>query len=226
MFYFTLNFWKINHLKQKHPIYLILPLMQNVTAIQNHVLFILKKGLSPSLTYHNYDHTLNVMEQCMAIAKAEGITDEDTLTELHIASLYHDAGFLYVYEGHEEKSCEMVREQLPGFGISNTSIENICEIIMGTKMPQSPKNHLQQIICDADLDYLGRDDFFIISDSLCKEVLTYKIVSNKIEWEKRQELFLQSHNYFTKSSQKLRTPVQLQHIKKLLEDKRKEGAKI
>ena len=200
--------------------------MLNVTAIQNHVFSILKEGLSPSLTYHNIDHTMDVTAQCMAIAAAEGIKDKHILAELHIASLYHDAGFLYVYVGHEEKGCEMAREQLPGFGIDKASIERICEIIMATKMPQSPKSHLQQIICDADLDYLGRDDFFTISDSLCREVLAYKIVSNKKEWEKRQELFLQSHNYFTKSSQKLRTPVQLQHIRKLLDNKRKEGTKI
>ncbi len=194
--------------------------MLNVTAIQNHVLSILKEGLSPLLTYHNFDHTLDVMAQCMAIAKAEGITNELVLSELHIASLYHDAGFLYVYIDHEQKGCEMAREQLPGFGISKVSVDKICEIIMATKMPQSPKTHLQQIICDADLDYLGRDDFFTISDNLCKEVLAYKIVSNKKEWEKRQELFLQSHTYFTKSSRKLRTPIQLEHIKKLMDNKK------
>lgn len=200
--------------------------MQNVTAIKNHVLSILKEGLSASLTYHNIEHTIDVTAQCLNIARAEGITDKHILNELHIASLYHDAGFLYVYVGHEEKGCEMAREQLPGFGISKISIENICAIIMATKMPQSPKNLQQQIICDADLDYLGRDDFFTISDSLCKEVLAFKIVANKEAWEKRQELFLQSHTYFTKSSQKLRMPVQLQHIKKLLGIKRKQGAKF
>lgn len=200
--------------------------MQNVTAIKNHVLSILEEGLSTSLTYHNIDHTLDVTAQCLNIAKAEGITDKHIFNELHIASLYHDAGFLYVYVGHEEKGCEMAREQLPEFGISKISIENICAIIRATKMPQSPKNLLQQIMCDADLDYLGRDDFFTISDSLYKEVIDYKIVANKKEWEKLQELFLQSHTYFTKSSQKLRMPVQLQHIKKLRDNKRKQGEKI
>lgn len=200
--------------------------MLNITAIQNYVVSILKKDLSPLLTYHNIDHTLSVTAQCLAIAKLEGIKDKNVLAELHIASLYHDAGFIYAYVGHEEIGCTIAREQLPNFGINQTSIENICEIIMATKMPQSPKNLLQQIICDADLDYLGREDFFTISDSLCKEVLAYKIVTSKKEWEKRQELFLQSHNYFTASSQKLRTPVKLQHIKKLLDNKQKKDATI
>jgi uncharacterized protein len=189
--------------------------MINVPAIQDYVFSMLKEGLSPLLTYHNADHTLDVMNQCEVIAKAEGITDKDVLLELHIAAIYHDAGFLFVYVGHEEKSCEMAREQLPGFGVNKIMIENICEIIMATKIPQSPKNHVQQIICDADLDYLGRDDFFAISDSLCKEVLAYKIAGSKKEWEERQVSFLQSHKYFTQSSQKRRGPGIIKHLQKL-----------
>lgn len=199
--------------------------MQNITVIEKHV-FLLLKSLSPKLTYHNIAHMKDVIAQCKAIANAEGITDEQTLTELHLAAIYHDAGFLFVYNGHEEKGCEMAREQLPGFGISNPSIENICALIMATKMPQSPANLLQKIICDADLDYLGRDDFFSISRSLCKEVLAYKIAENKMEWEERQVHFLQSHTYFTQSSRQKRTPVQLQHIKKLVAEKNNEGAKF
>ena len=199
--------------------------MINITAIQEHVLSMLKEGLSARLTYHNIDHTLDVTARCQDIASAEGITDKDTLLALHIASLYHDAGFLFVYVGHEEKGCEMAREQLSGFGVTGSMIENICAIIMATKIPQSPKNLLQQIICDADLDYLGREDFFTISENLCKEVLEYKIVGSKKEWEERQVYFLQTHTYFTQSSQKKRTPGMVKHLQKLLEDKTTEGTK-
>ena len=193
--------------------------MINVVAIQGRVFSMLKEGLSPTLTYHNLDHTIDVMNQCEAIAKAEGITDKDTLLELHIAAIYHDAGFLFAYVGHEEKGCEMAREQLPGFGVNKNMIENICEIIMATKIPQSPKNHLQQVICDADLDYLGRDDFFTISESLYKEVLAHKIVGSRREWEERQISFLKTHNYFTQSSQKKRSPGILKHLQILAEEK-------
>ena len=193
--------------------------MINVTAILDHVLSMLKEGLSPKLTYHNIDHTLDVNAQCMQIAIAEGITNKDILLELQIASIYHDVGFLFVYIGHEEKGCEIAREQLPAFGVDSKMVENICAIIMATKIPQSPKNLIQQIICDADLDYLGREDFFNISESLCKEVLEYKIAASKKEWEERQVYFLQTHNYFTQSSQKKRTPGMIKHLQKLLADK-------
>lgn len=193
--------------------------MINVTAIQAHVFGLMEKGLSSLLTYHNLNHTLDVTTQCLDIAKSEGITDTTSLLELQIACIYHDAGFLFLYTGHEEKGCEMARAQLPGFGVNNLMIDRICGIIMATKIPQSPKNHLQQIICDADLDYLGRDDFFTISDRLCKEILAYKLAGCKKEFEERQVAFLESHIYFTKSSQIKRGPGRARHLKKLMADK-------
>jgi uncharacterized protein len=193
--------------------------MSNVSAIEDHVIMRLDKGLSALLTYHNVAHTKDVIAQCKAIAAAEGITDEQTLKELHIAAIYHDAGFLFTYNGHEEKGCEMARKELPDFGIDEVAIENICVLIMATKMPQSPVTLLQKIICDADLDYLGREDFFVISNCLCNEVLAYKIAHDKTEWEQRQVLFLQSHSYFTKSSRARRTPVQMKHINQLIDKK-------
>jgi uncharacterized protein len=199
--------------------------MINVTAIKAHILSVLKEGLSSKLTYHNINHTLDVTSQCMQIAGAEGITDKEVLSALYIAALYHDAGFLFVYTGHEEKSCELARKELPGYGVDPDMIENICTIIMATKIPQSPKNLLQQIICDADLDYLGRDDFFTISENLCKEMLEYKIVNSKQEWEDRQILFLQTHSYFTPSEQRKRTPAIVKNVEKLLTGKREEEPK-
>ncbi|MDB5275857.1 MAG: hypothetical protein JWR61_812 [Ferruginibacter sp.] len=200
--------------------------MVNVNIIEYQVLTRLKKELSAELTYHNVAHTIDVIRECQAIARAEGITDEQTLTELHIAAIYHDAGFLFVYNGHEEMGCEMAREELPAFGIGAHSIDNICRLIMATKMPQSPDGLLQKIICDADLDYLGRDDFFLISSNLCKEVLAYKIANNKKEWEERQVHFLQSHTYFTQSSRQSRSPVQCAHIQKLVLDKNKKTDQV
>ena len=74
---------------------------------------------------------------------------------------------------------------------------------MATKIPQSPKNNLEQIICDADLDYLGRDDYALNSNNLLQEIeLTKKL--NVKEWLQIQEKFLKAHAYFTPTSQQLR----------------------
>ena len=88
-------------------------------------------------------------------------------------------------------------------------------MIMATKIPQSPKNKLEKIICDADLDYLGRDDFEPISNSLYKEFLDFGFVKDHNDWMQKQVGFLESHHYFTKSSQELRQPKKTDQLIKL-----------
>jgi predicted metal-dependent HD superfamily phosphohydrolase len=176
----------------------------------------LTDGLPGSLIYHDLNHTLDVTEQSLAIAREEGITDRTMLEDLEIASLYHDTGFLFMYMNHEDKGCELAREQLPAFGIDAQRIENICGLIMATKIPQSPKNVLGRIICDADLDYLGRNDFFETGDKLRRELIAYKFINDDQDWEERQISFLQTHEYFTQTSRSKRSAEKRKFIHKLV----------
>lgn len=92
---------------------------------------------------------------------------------------------------------------------------------MATKVPQSPKNLFEQIICDADLDYLGRRDFDPISRSLFVEFKEYGIVQSIDEWNKLQVKFLEGHTYHTEFARKNRQPIKEQRIaaiKLMLED--------
>lgn len=179
------------------------------------VLNMLSLYIDPRLTYHNMDHTKDVVSECERIALAEGICDEERLLSLKIAALYHDTGFIYVYHNHEEKSCEIVREHFRCEDLNVKTIDLICSLIMATKIPQTPKTHLEEIICDADLDYLGRDDFECISNSLKKEFLAYGFVKNEEEWNEVQIRFIESHQYFTKTAQHTRTNKKVQHLQKL-----------
>lgn len=189
--------------------------MSTLTAIEQHVISMLKKGLSTSLSYHDVNHTLDVTAQCRVIARAEKINDPQLLAQLEIASLYHDTGFLHVYENHEEKGCELAREQLPGFGVSPSAINKICALIMATKVPQTPRTKLEQIICDADLDYLGRDDFFETGERLRRELMAYKFIKDDQDWEDRQLSFLKTHQYFTKTCREKRSREKSKFIRQL-----------
>ncbi len=189
--------------------------MINTNIIKEHVVVMLKAGLSKTLFYHNIHHTMDVTEQCLTIAKEEGITDLDDLQNLEIASLYHDTGFIYTYDGHEAKGCEIAREQLPVFGVTEKSIDVICSLIMATKVPQQPTNHLQQIICDADLDYLGRQDFYQTGNDLRLELIAYGLITDVHDWEERQLNFLNTHQYFTKTSLEKRAPFKSEFIRQL-----------
>ncbi|MEP6595968.1 MAG: HD domain-containing protein [Ginsengibacter sp.] len=188
---------------------------ENVENIQTNLLAKLK-GLNPNLTYHCLDHTIDVVEQSGRIASEEGITNERDLFLLKVAALYHDSGFLETYSQHEKKSCDIFLIDAMNLEFTEEEKAIIQGLIMSTKIPQQPKTLMEKIICDADLDYLGRSDFLEIGDTLRKEFIHYNIVSNDEEWEKLQLKFLQNHKYHTSASQKQREPVKQQNYSKLI----------
>ncbi len=167
---------------------------------KRYILGKLKNELRPEFTYHCFDHTIDVCNAAKNIGASEGIRQYD-MKLLLTATLFHDSGFT---EGgsndHEEKSCLIANQCLPGFNYAIDDLKKIKGMIMATKLPQSPKNWLEEIICDADLDYLGRDDFFAISDRLYEEFLSEGKVQNYDDWNRKQIAFFEGHSFFTNSS--------------------------
>jgi hypothetical protein len=180
--------------------------------IKNHILKKLEQGLGERLTYHTIHHVKDVLKQAERIALSEGITDQEPLFLLKVSALYHDAGFLFVYTGHEEKSCDIAKEDLPRFGITPRQLDIILGLIRATRVPQDPANHLEEILCDADLDYLGRDDFYPISRTLYKELLSFHLLAGERQWNEIQVRFLETHHYFTQTSIGLRRNGKLMHL--------------
>lgn len=174
----------------------------------------LHDGLAANLTYHGRHHTMDVYKTATEYARHEGVTGED-LTLLGTAALYHDIGFLDVYRGHEARGCEMARTVLPGFGYAPAQIERICGMIMATALPQTPHNALEEIICDCDLDYLGRTDFYHIGSTLFEEFKLYGILKTEEDWNRLQVRFLTEHRYFTATANHLRQPMKEQHLEEI-----------
>jgi uncharacterized protein len=174
------------------------------------------KELDPHLTYHNIAHTLDVLAQSERIAASEKITNEEELFLLKTAALYHDTGFLRVYTGHEQVGCAIFREDAARFGFTIEQSEIIEGLIMATRVPQKPVGILQEIICDADLDYLAREDFYTIGDNLRKEFIRYNIVTGDAGWEALQLKFFENHHYHTWSSKMQREPAKQKHFAELL----------
>lgn len=171
----------------------------------------LRSELPKERTYHSLEHTLDVYASAIDIAEQEGVTGED-LALLKIAALYHDCGFIMHGIDHEEHGCVVVREQLPRFGYSPEQVRRICDMIMATRIPQSPRNKLSRILCDADLDYLGRGDFEIIGSTLFAEMRTFGVLKTEREWNQLQVRFLERHTYFTSTNKRLREPVKQAHL--------------
>ncbi len=163
----------------------------------------LERELPDNLTYHNLAHTKEVYEAATRIGKEENISDEE-LKLLQIAALYHDAGWTFSDTEHEMMSCEIVMKYLPDFGFTKEEIEVICKLIMATRLPWSPEGRLQEIIVDADLDYLGTDRFFPRAEDLKQELISLGRLPQGTDWNKLQVKFLETHNYYTVASKKSR----------------------
>src|SRR5215471_5937103 len=159
----------------------------------------LSSDLSTDYSYHNAQHTNDVISVTEKLAKAENINGSE-LELLKAAALFHDAGFLNDHIEHEKLSCDLAKEYLTGFDYNNDEIERICSLIMATRLPQAPSNIMQEIICDADLHYIGTDQYFSISENLYKEYLKLGVVKNRTEWRKKQIQFFNSHRFFTNSA--------------------------
>lgn len=162
----------------------------------------LKNELPKHLYYHSIHHVEDVLKAATIISDGEGISSED-FQLLKIAVLFHDSGFIEGAQDHELRGCIIARKNLPNFDFNENEIEVICGMIMATKIPQSPKNHLEEIICDSDLDYLGRDDYDAISNNLFREINLYNFM-DEIGWLKVQINFMEAHSYFTKTANRLR----------------------
>jgi predicted metal-dependent HD superfamily phosphohydrolase len=112
--------------------------MQNNNTLQDFVITFLNENLPAHLVYHNHEHTIYVTEKANEIGQHENCT-ADELRLLNAAALWHDTGFVTIYKGHEEVSCTLAQKHLPQFGFTPFEIELICNMIMATKIPQSPK---------------------------------------------------------------------------------------
>ncbi len=182
---------------------------------EHFVLDYLKKGLSKKLLYHSVNHSVDVVKAVERIALLEGVTDEG-LFLLKTAAILHDAGFVKQYENNESIGAEMAAEWLPKYGYTEQHIKTIVELIHVTAIPHKPINKLQEIICDADLDYLGRDDFDEISDRLRRELRSMKKIDSDRKWDEIQVKFLKSHQFFTKTSINSRRKKKMENLKNVI----------
>jgi predicted metal-dependent HD superfamily phosphohydrolase len=189
----------------------------NFEGAKQFILEKLKNELKPTLYYHDISHTIDVYQSTVRIAELEKVNSADYVL-LKTAAMYHDCGMLTTYKGHEEASCVIAAEYLPDFGYTAQEIERVNKMIMATKLPQNASTHLEQIICDADLDYLGREDFFMISHRLKLEwnLQEFNVTTLK-EWYKLQVSFLGSHQFFTQSAKETRDAGKLKNLNQIKE---------
>jgi HD superfamily phosphodiesterase len=166
-------------------------------AVSTTIFNLFKNELPANVIYHNFNHTLNVVNATDEIAVAEGVSESDREVLL-LAAWFHDIGFIKGVKKHEEVGKKIARTYLTNIKYSEDKIVQVLACIDATKMPQKPINKLGGILCDADLFHLGTEEFNNISSLLRSEmeVLCGEEYTD-IEWLEKNEKFLSEHTYKT-----------------------------
>lgn len=189
--------------------------MQNNSPMKVFVVDLLKDKIPPFYYYHNYEHTLYVLDRSIEIGKKEDCSEHE-IDLVSAAALWHDTGFIKTYINHEEESCTLATKYLPMFGYCTQDIDKICGMIMATKIPQSPKNKLEQIVADADLEYLATDSAAEKAGNLFKEWKRLDPSLTDKECQRREISFLKAHHYFTPFCKEKKEPLKLAYLVNLL----------
>jgi adenylate cyclase len=164
----------------------------------------LKALLPEDVIYHDISHTLNVEKAAIRIAKLEGINEEDFLL-LKTAVLYHDAGYILQHDSNEAFAIMMAENNLPKFGYTQDQITTITNIIKSTSTEFVPITILEKIMCDADHDYLGRADYYNVSNKLRSEMENCGNKMTDLEWVEFQLHYLEKiHRYHTETAKNIR----------------------
>jgi predicted metal-dependent HD superfamily phosphohydrolase len=167
---------------------------------------IFQTQLSPTLTYHNYDHTKNVVNAVHSIGQEEKLDDE-SLEIVQLAAWFHDTGFRETYEGHEEKSSQIAKEFLTSLNVSTEKIEKVVNCILATQYGKIPNNKLEEILCDADMIHITKEDYELYADNLRTELSKEKNEQfTDIEWWQTNLEFVSRFKFHTTYGKEVLTP--------------------
>lgn len=198
---------------------------------EDHVKNLFKDRLSSVYTYHNLDHTIQVVDKIKILAREEHVNAEDT-ENLLLAGWFHDLGYIDDSENHEEESRKMAEEFLREHQLDEARIAKIGKLILATDKFYKPTDHLENIIKDADLYHLASDDYFNVCENLRQEIKeVHHQKFSKLQWAELNTAFFAKHQFYTKFAQENWQPIKQKNtekifdkIKNLKEDKKEKSS--
>lgn len=166
-------------------------------AISSYVADYFKDHGSEELLYHNYEHTASVATAAAELNEHYGLSEQDDFV-VRAAAWFHDLGYLVDPDNHEAASVVLAENFLKEKQVPSVLIEGVKACILATRMPQKPKNLLQQIVCDADMSHFSTDSFAEKSKQLRKELQTRcGLAISKNAWRHQTICLLEVHQYHT-----------------------------
>ena len=189
--------------------------MEQLEKAKQYIFNLFEKELDPVYTYHNYDHTILVLESVNQIAEKSDLTDQDHHL-LQIAALFHDSGFVSGKANHEDKGQKLAKEYLSKEGYSEEVIAKVNMCIAATKMGFETEDPLALILQDADMSGLGSKDYPSITEKLRLELNnTTSTKLSKKEWLVGNLNFLKDCNYNTLVAKQLYDDQKAKNLEKL-----------
>jgi predicted metal-dependent HD superfamily phosphohydrolase len=183
--------------------------------VQQHVLAFFKTHTDPKLVYHNQAHTERVVVSTVLIANHYQLNEKDFFIA-NTAAWFHDVGYYIDLKLHEEKGADEAEKFLKNKAIDEDIINNVRSCIMSTKLPQTPTNLIEQIVCDADLFHFGTDNFSTLNKLLRQEYEALKnIPIAKKDWHHETLELLENHQFHTDYCRLLLADKKNENIEKL-----------
>ena len=183
---------------------------------EDYVKNLFKDRLSSDYTYHNLEHTVQVVDKIKILAKEENISPEDT-ENLLLAGWFHDLGYVDNADNHEEESRKIASDFLKQHQFPEERIAKIGELILATDKFYKPKNHLEEVIKDADLYHLASDDYFRICENLRQEIKeVHHQKFSKQQWSELNIVFFSKHQFYTKYAKENWQPIKEKNVDKIL----------
>ena len=170
------------------------------------------KLLTKNNHYHNYPHELEVYHAVTRIGKAEGLSDYQ-LFILKTGALVHDLYVSPKRKDNEERTVQIVQIYLPEFGYTSEETDATSALVLATKMPQNPTTLMEKVICDADLDNFGREDFMEKGEMIREELG----IPRSLKWYEGALELIRNHKYWTEYQRSFRDYGKLTNICKLTE---------
>ena len=184
------------------------PHTHRLEVVDAYIRDLFRDELPESIQYHDSEHTLHPTKGVVAVANRlaleEGVSDRDR--ELVVTAAYfHDAGFIREYVKNEPIAARMAGRILRLIGYDPGEIRTVQSLILATNPQVPPRSHLEEILCDADLDNLGREDFFELDEKLrLGELSKGAGAEDEATWRRRTIRFMKEHRYYTPSQKKRR----------------------
>jgi predicted metal-dependent HD superfamily phosphohydrolase len=187
-----------------------------LSAAQDFVSDLFINKVDKAIHFHTLQHTQEVLAASETMADYYHLEDEDRYA-LMLAAWFHDTGYSAgKASGHENVSIELATKFLNQHNVSQQVINKVIGCITATRLPQTPRTLIEQIIADADLFHLGTSDFKEKNKLLREELNDFGSLGlSKKDWRKKNIEFLTKHHYFTSYAKEHLDPLKQVYLQDL-----------